>query len=263
MKILISLLMLVLCTFSQAKAQSDTVSGLYYAILYHDNGDYFQSAKLTLRTVNSNGVMKISVNAKIFLEESDSTEFLTYDFDDVPLNLITRQINIGNAENDVSMIGYLRDGSISGEWFSSTIGKIGSFQAKKTSYPDVEEGRIHVKALSGHYKGSLKNTSADSNLPERVAISFVTTPDRADGRATLKVTGNMRFYLGPFGSQEYVEVAFEEVQYNVFNRFFSAKSPEYGLTIKGVVANDGHISGKVFSNGLGEVATVTVDKDKN
>ncbi len=241
-------------------AQNDSVSGLYYAVLYHQDSDYYQNAKITLRTTNPEGTLKISANVRVFFGPGDSTEYMTYDYNNVPLNLLTRQISIEGQENDVTLIGYLKDGKIAGDWHSSLIGRVGKFEAQKGSYPTVESGKIPIQALSGKYKGQLENKNSDSNLPERVTMTFVTTQDSGSETPELHVSGNMRFYLGDFDSQEYVETPFQEIQYNPYNRYVSAITASYGITIKGMVNHDGNFTGVVFSNGLGEVANLKAKK---
>ena len=70
------------------------VAGLYNAILKHDSSNFYQHAKITLRTVNPEGQMKISANVRVFFGPDNSSEFLTYEFDEVPLNILTRQLAI-------------------------------------------------------------------------------------------------------------------------------------------------------------------------
>ncbi|MEZ4742310.1 MAG: hypothetical protein R3B45_07675 [Bdellovibrionota bacterium] len=240
-----------------ASAQTDNIAGLYKAILHHEDTNFFQYAKITLRTINPDGQLQISANVRVFFGEADSNEYITYEFSDVPLNLLTRQISIRNDVNDVSMIGYLRDGQISGEWFSTLVGYVGTFEAQKGDFPDPPDGAELVTSLSGYYRGTLENTNPQSNLPERVTFSFVTTQDNSDpDNPTIHISGNSRLYLGDFDSQEYVELNFSDIQFNFYNRFLTAKTERYGLTFKGTMNEDGTFLGVVHSDGLGEVANV-------
>lgn len=251
------LLLIFLLPVSSAFAQDmNSVAGQYKTILYHEGTDFYQYARITLRTVNTGGELEISANVRVFFGEADSNEYLTYEFDDVPLNLLTRQISVRSEQNDVSMIGFLRDGTITGEWFSTLVGYVGTFEAKKDEFPEVPEEAILVNALSGHYRGTLTNENPNSNLPERITFSFVTTQDNSSGQPTLHVTGNTRLYLGEFNSQEYVELNFNDIQFNFYNRFLTAKTEEYGLTFRGTMSHDGVFEGDVFSDGIGEVGPV-------
>jgi hypothetical protein len=115
------------------------------------------------------------------------------------------------------------------------------------------------EALKGTYQGKLTNTNSQSNLPERMMISFVTSQDLSKPNG-ISVTGSLRFYLGAFGSNEYVEYAFSDVQFNFFTRYFTAKTNDsYKLTLK-AEAKLNSISGTVSADALGEVGTFEVKK---
>ncbi len=240
-----------------ASAQSTSIQGTYQAVLVHELEGFHQYATITLRTVNSgSGTLKISANVRVFFGEQNSSEFLVYDYADVPMNIITRQISMGDSSNDLSFIGYLKDGEISGDWFSSAVGRVGSFKALKGQVPPVPEDSVLVHSLTGHYRGRLRNTNSASNLPERVTVSLVTTQDNTSSKPEMHISGNLRFYLGDFGSNEYVETAFEEVQFNFYNRYLTLRTKDYGITIKGTMTQEGTFSGEVFADGLGKVGNL-------
>lgn len=236
----------------------DDVRGLYNAVLLHENSDFYQYAKITLRTVNIGGELRVSANVKVLFGEQNSNEYLTYDYPEAPLNLLTRQINLKDDNNDVSFTGTLRTGYIEGEWFSSQVGRVGTFRAQKSGFPAAPADGILVKTLSGFYRGSLNNTNPQSNLPERISMSFVTTQETTADGPSIHISGNARFYLGSFDSLEYVETPFSSIQFNFYNRYLTAKTQSYGLTFKGTMTPDGQFSGIVLSDGLGEVGTVAV-----
>lgn len=238
----------------------DEIAGLYKAVLLHEGTNFYQFAKITLRTINVAGQIKIAANTKVFFGDWDSNEYMTYEYPDVPLNILTRQLNIRNEANDVSMTGFLKTGTIEGEWFSTMVGRVGTFKAVKTGIPEIPANGILVKTLSGFYRGALKNTNPQSNLPERVTMSFVTTQDSSPTGPVIKITGNARFYLGNFDSLEYVETPFTNVQFNFYNRYLTAKTQDYGVTFKGTMTPDGNFVGKVLSDGLGDVGTTDVKR---
>lgn len=243
-----------------AQAQDDSVRGLYKAVLRHEGSAFYQYANITLRTINVGGQLKISANVKVYFGDWDSNEFMTYEYPEVPLNVLTRQVSIRDDANDVSMIGFLRDGQITGEWFSSIVGRVGEFQAQKTGSPEAPRDGVLVRTLSGYYRGTLTNTNPQSNLPPRITMSFVTTQINTPTGPEIKISGNTRLYLGDFDSQEFVELAFNDIQFNYFNRFMTAKTAEYGLTFKGIMTHDGKFDGVVLSDGLGEVGKVLINR---
>lgn len=240
---------------SKALADDD-IRGLYKAVLLQEGSDFYQYANITLRTVNIDGSLKVSANVKVLFGDWNSNEFLTYEYSEVPLNLLTRQLSMRDDENDVSMIGTLRAGVIEGEWFSTLVGRVGTFRAVKAVAPAAPTNGVLVRTLSGYYRGTLTNTNPQSNLPERVSVSFVTTQETTPEGPVINISGNVRFYLGSFESIEYVETRFTNVQFNFFNRYMTAKTQDYGLTFRGIMSPDGNFDGVVLSDGLGNVGTI-------
>lgn len=234
--------------------RDDNLAGLYKAVLQHDNSNFYQFAHITLRTVNTGTQLKISANLRIFFGEENSNEFLSYEFDDVPLNILTRQITLRSDKNNVSMIGFLKTGTIDGDWHSTLLGKVGKFSALKDSMPAAPTNGILVRTLTGTYRGELKNTNSESNLPERASLSLVSTQENSGTEPKIVITGNLRLYIGPFGSLEYVETKLQDVQFNFYNRYLTARTVDYGLTFKGYMSHDGIFTGTVFADGMGEVA---------
>lgn len=257
MKLKKFLFILALSLFSTTAARADeSIQGLYKAVLLHEGSNFYQHAQITLRTINTGtGQLKISANVRIFFgDPATSNEFLTYEYDDCPTNLLTRQISIKNEKNSVALIGFLKGGNLEGDWHSSVVGRVGKFSASKSTDPKPPTDATLVKSLSGHYRGSLVNTNPESNLPERATLSLVTTQDTSSSEPVIKISGNTRLYLGDFGSLEYVETKLTDIQFNFYNRYLTAKTVEYGLTFKGTMSNDGVFTGVVFADGLGEVA---------
>lgn len=240
--------------------RDSSVAGLYKAVLQHDATKFYQYADITLRTTSIGGQLKISANVKVYFGDRTSTEFLTYEFDDCPLNLLTRQITIRNDKSNVSFVGFLKTGTLDGDWFSTVVGRVGKFNASKDDEPKPPADGILVKTLTGFYKGELKNTNPESNLPERATMSLVTTQDTSGPEPVIKISGNVRLYLGEFGSLEYVETKLIDVQFNFYNRYLTVRTEDYGLTFKGTMSPDGVFTGIVFADGLGEVANANLKR---
>jgi len=247
--------------FALSERADASVAGIYKAVLNHDSTQFYQYADITLRTISTgSGTLKISANVRVYFGDRTSTEFLSYEFDDCPLNLLTRQISIKNEKNNVSFVGYLKTGSLEGDWFSTVMGRVGKFSSLKDSEPQPPANGILIKTLTGYYKGSLENTNAESNLPERATMSLVTTQDTSGPDPVIKISGNVRLYLGDFGSLEYVETKLLDVQFNFYNRYLSFRTTDYGLTFKGILSHDGIFKGIVFADGLGEVANAVLKR---
>jgi len=242
--------------FGDNTVRDKTIPGLYKAILLHESKNFYQHANITLRTVNPGTQMKISANIRIFFGEDESNEFLTYEFDDCPMNPITRQISIKNEKNEVSFIGFLRPTGLEGEWFATSVGKVGKFSAKKGMIPSIPPDAILVKSLTGHYRGKIENTHPESGLPEDATLSLVTNQDSGVGEAALKISGSLRLYFGEFGSTDYYETKLAEPSFKFYNRYLIARTVDYGLTLKGFMSQDGIFKGVVFAEGIGEAANV-------
>ncbi len=245
-----------------ALAQTASIQGTYKSVLVHtpqeEGGQaYHQFATITLKTVNVEGNLKISAVVRMIFGNWNSNEFLSYDYPEVPMNILTGQISITSENNDVSFVGTLRNGEIKGDWYNTGIGKVGTFASSKTVIPAVAEESQLVRTVTGHYKGLLTNTHPESNLPERMTMSLVTTQDSTeDGVSELVISGNLRFYLGEFGSMEYVETKLTDVQFNYYTRYLTVKTEEYGITLKGILDQSGNFDAEVFADGLGSVGTV-------
>jgi hypothetical protein len=248
-------------SFLKAEGSSNNIAGTYKTILYHEATKFYQVANILLRTIQlGNGQMKISANVKIFFGDSTSSEFLTYEFDECPMNLLTRQISIKDPKANVSLVGTLKNKTLQGEWYSSVVGKVGKFEAIKDTEPKPPTDGILIKSLTGHYKGDVENTNPDSNLPERMTMSIITTQDTTGPEPVVKLSGSVRLYVGDYGSIEYEETKLTDIQFNFYNRYFSAKTDRFGLTYKGIVSKEGDFSGLVFADGVGEVGKFKIKK---
>lgn len=237
----------------------DSVAGLYRAVLKHDGSNYYQFAEINLRAVSTgDGRLKISANVKVYLGDFNSNEYLTYEFDDCPFNLITRQVSIKSDNNDISLIGNLHsDGSFTGKWYASASARNGSFVSSKKTPPSPPEGGQLVRSLTGYYRGAINITNSEVNLPEKISMSFVTTQDTSTSPPTTRISGKVRFYLGDYDGNEYEELKFADVQFNFYSRYLTAKTDAYGITFKGTMAQDGSFSGNVFTDSHGLVGTVS------
>ncbi len=261
-RLIFSATFLVALVFSQYAISQDvsSVAGLYKVIFQHEGTNYYQFGLITLKTTNPSGEFKISANMRIIFGAADSNEFLTYEFANVPLNPITGQLVFTNDGSDVSAVAILKGGQIEGDWYSSIVGRVGKFIATKDNFPVPPLASTNVKELSGYYRGILANTNPQSSLPERLTMSFVATQDLSGPTPKLAINGNLRLYLGSFNSLEYIEIKFTDVQFNSYSRFLTAKTENYGLTFKGYMSYDATAEGDLYTDGLGKVGRVTMQK---
>lgn len=244
---------------TQSGSIAEQLRGEYGGVFLHENKSLYQFGQITLTTsVKPPEGLKVTATVRIIYGPLGSTEYLTYRFDPVQFNPMTGQIVLKNDTNDVLLTGYWSKGELSGEWHSSYTGRIGKISFKKDAVPSPQAGSV-LEALKGSYQGKLTNTNPQSNLPERMMVSFVTAQDLQKPNG-ISVTGSLRFYLGPFGSTEYVEYPFTDVQFNFFTRNFTAKtSGDYKLTLK-AEAKQNEIWGTMSADALGEVGKFEVTK---
>jgi len=239
----------------------EALRGEYAGILRRESERLYQFGHLTVTTsFQPPEGLKVSAILRVIFGEWASTEYLTYRFDKVQFNPVSGQIVLKSESADVMFSGRVGRGEMQGEWSSSYTGKLGAAHFRKsTSAPDPSGLGTLFEALRGTYQGSVKSTNPQANLPERALVSFVTSQDLSQPNG-IKITGNLRFYLGPFGSLEYIEMPLVDIQYNFFTRKLVAKTQgEYKLTIKADVSLR-DIFGKIYSDALGEVANIEVTK---
>jgi hypothetical protein len=249
----------LIVSVQSAFSADESIKGTYRAILQHEQSGYYQNAIITLSSVNTgDGNLRISASVRILFGDVNSNEFLTYDYPDCPMNILTRQISLRDNNVGVSLIGYLKDGSFSGEWYSPTVGRVGAFSARKNGELPVPENSQLVRSVTGHYIGKITNTNPNSNLPETVTVSLVTTQDPTSIGKSIIVSGNMRLYFGDIGSTEYVETKFASTDFNFYSRYLTAKTVAYGITLKGGIGLNGLFQGEVFADGIGRVGTIEV-----
>lgn len=237
---------------------AEQLRGEYSGVFFHEGKNLYQYAQLTLATsIKPPEGLKVTGSLRIIYGALGSTEYLTYKFDPVQFNPMTGQIVFKNEANDVLLSGYWSKGEFRGDWFSTYTGRVGAAVLKKDTIPGPQAGFV-LEPLKGTYQGKFTN-NGQGNLPERMMISFVTSQDLNKPNG-ISVTGSVRFYLGPFGSTEYVEYPFTDVQFNFFTRHFTARtSGDYKFTLKAETKKN-EIWGTVAADALGEVGKFEVTK---
>lgn len=243
----------------QGGSVAEQLRGEYGGIFFHEGKSFYQFGQLTLTTsIKPPEGLKVAATLRIIYGGLGSTEYLTYRFDPVEFNPMTGQIVLKNEMNDVLISGFWSKGELRGEWHSTYTGRIGKIVFKKDYVPEPQNGTI-FEALKGSYQGKLTNTNHQSNLPERIMISFVTAQDLSKPNG-VSISGSMRLYVGEFGSQEYFEYPFSDVQFNFFTRSFTAKANgDHKFTLKGE-SQQNLIRGTISADALGEVGNFEVIK---
>lgn len=249
-------------TSGAASNESPTLRGEYGGVLsWTDNvggQGIAQRATLSLATSQVGGdSLSIRANARIVVGGPESKEVLVYDLDQVTVNPITRQIAIKGANADVYFLGTIGRGRIDGTWHASYSGKAGRVVFTRDAAPALGDGVALLSPLTGPMRGRLVDTHPETNLPERLMVHFRAFPDLARPGA-LGVSGFARLYFGDFSGNEYQEIAFDRMEYNVFRRTVVASSTGvYPFTLEGTVTQDG-LTGRVLYGSYGEVGRFDV-----
>jgi hypothetical protein len=208
-------------------------------------------------TFDGPDAMTLRGTTSLVFGDPTGDERLVYAAVDAAFDAATGQAVFGDQDAEVTLRGSLGDGMFEGEWTTARTGEMGRFRLKLGGGLPPPSGLGLLTSLEGKFQGSLVNTSPDANLPERVMLGFVTSPDLT-APSGLKVEGSLRLYLGPFGSNEYTELPLTEIQYDVFNRKLSARTTgDLIVTLKADVGARS-ITGELFSGSLGKIANFEV-----
>ncbi len=245
-----------------ALTASESLRGEYSGLMLREgNPKLYQYGHLTIRTsVQPPEGLKVSAVMRVIFGKWQSTEYLTYRFEQVQFNPVTGQFVMKSDVADIMFTGHAGATGIIGEWYSSYTGRLGAASFKKSLDPPLTplEGTL-FEALRGTYQGKLVVTNPSAAITDKMTVSFVTSQDMTAPNG-IKVTGTMRLYIGPFGSLEYKELRFTELQYNFFTRQLVGKtSDDVRLTMKASVGLNG-IRGKIYEDALGEVADMDLMK---
>jgi len=195
--------------------------------------------------------VQFDMTARLYFGAKNTPEYITLPISNVEFNPITGQFSATAEGSEISLSATLDSTGIGGVWSSKSAGRMGKVKLE-TSASEIPDGYNRIESLHGAYKGSLKNIHKDSNLPSRVMTTFVSSAG--------SISGNIRFYLGPFDSQEYFEVPFEKVDYDFYSKILSAKtSGQYRLTVTGEYSSK-NVNATIYQDGLGAVAEIKVSR---
>lgn len=246
-------------TSGDESSSIDQLGGEYGGILQHDEKGLYQYSELMLTTsLKPPEGLRLVATIKIIFGDWNSNEYLIYKFDPVQYNPLSGQMIFKSESNDVMFSGYWSHGELNGEWYSNYTGKVGKISFKKETKPKQNQGQL-FDSVKGTYTGKLVNTNPQSNLPERMMLSLVTTPDSSKPNG-IAITGSLRLYFGPFDSNEYMEFPCSEVQFNFLTRNLVARvNSEYKFTLRGI-SFQSKITGTLSADALGEVGKFEVTK---
>lgn len=230
------------------------IRGDYGGLLLWTAAGVFQRARLTISTALAPpDALKMTATVRVFFGDFETAEYRTYLFSEVDYKPITGEVTLKSASSEIVLSGRLEDGRLLGQWSTLTAGGMGGFTFTRELIPPAPVGMAQVQNIRGTLYGKVQSTHPDALFPERMMMSLVTSED-PEQTGSMKISGNVRFYIGPYGSNEYTESPFSHVEYNPYARrlVVSTTGPQE-LTIKGEMTDSGFV-GKLYSGALGEVA---------
>lgn len=240
--------------------ETPSLAGDYKGYFAYDSLQSYQVGFINLVPSVTSGGLNLAASVQMYYGSDHSGEALNYKFEEVEFNSATGSFTLNSEQSDILIKASLASGVITGEWFAKTTGKMGKIHLAKKSSVSPPENHLRLETLKATYRGSLKNTSTSTNLPERIMIGLITTFDPAAPRG-LKVTGNVRLYYGPFDSQEFAELPFESIQFDPFRRTVTGKTTGMShLTVVGSLSSSTKMTGTLSDDSLGQVGTFEVEK---
>lgn len=194
----------------------------------------------------------------VFGQEASEWEYLTFPLEKADYNASAKKLNLvltNEVYKNLLMELTIGEASGTGGWTAPSLG--GSGTIKLFSNPAPQQLPLS-QTLKGSYLGTLKNTHPDANLPSRIQVSLVTSQDPSKS-ADLKISGKMRLYYDE-NFTEWDEWDLEKMEFNAFTHQLVAKTAgNEKFTLK-LEVSQGTLSGLLFEDALGELATVEVTK---
>lgn len=243
----------------QDSPASSSIGGEYSGYALRQQDRLYHDLKITLLPTTGPEGLKISASVNLFFGFGNS-ETLLYKFENLDFNPVTGLINMSGNNSDIVIRGRLEGTQISGEWLSQTTGLMGSIVATKGIQASPPTNYQRLGNVRGTYQGTITNTSAQTNLPDRLQIGLVSSQNPNTERG-FAVTGMSRLYIGSFGSTEYVELPFESLVFDPFRRHFVARTQgTYRLTLQGSFSGEDDISGTISDDALGQIGTFSIQR---
>lgn len=197
--------------------------------------------------------MRLSGVFKIF--SGDNELFYSYPFDQAEFNPISGQFVVKNEA--LSLFGSENGGEFSGELSLAHFGKLGTFVVSRKPLPQQPTTTAAIYPQSGTFLGKLNSQSASFKLPENVALNLMTVRDPSV-HGGLRLSGNLRLYLGSYQGTEYIESPLSEVTFNPFtNEFVAGTNQTLAMTVKGSFGSDS-IQVKLISDATGVLSDGTL-----
>lgn len=142
-----------------------SIFGTYWGTLEHNRREMRQNAKLELVSHrNEDNSLQIVGILSLYFGGFDSSEYTSYHFDDVTYNLLSGQIVLSQADQDLTIrSSQFGGGTITAKVRSGVGGNIGALSLSRTRVQMPSASAI-MKELGGTYVGNVNNRRSVMNL---------------------------------------------------------------------------------------------------
>jgi len=231
------------------------MQGEYQGVFLTETSNVYQFGNLQLFTSYDEGI-KIRASLKLIFGPRHSSEYLTYQFSSVDFNPESSELTASSLDSEIYIKAVYHNGSLNGDWFSRTVGRLGKVRIEKKDFPMPPGSYTLLTGIGGTYKGKITDSNENTNLPEKTILSIIVSRDISaeDG---ISIDGSLRLYMGDFESQEYVEFELDDVRHNFYTGEFNAATRESGLSIRGILKS-GALSGVISHDGFGKIGKIEV-----
>ncbi len=261
----LSLLVINYLLYTQfAFSNAHGVQGVYKSIFYHEASKTSYYSEINLFTENPDGEgVKFSADVTFYFSEANSAESIRLKYENIDYDVFTGEFTLESEASPLKMKFFIEKNTLTGTWFLRKTGALGTIKASTEKYPDIEEGFTNLSSLGGEFRGEFIKTNDQSRLPTQLSFSFLVSQDNSNpNNPTPKISGFAKFYIGNYGSQEYIKIRFNPISYNFYDRTLAlvAKIRHRTFTISASVSPTGEITGVLSETSIGELGNIHLTK---
>ncbi len=224
------------------------IAGSYTGFVNDDVRSTHYAATIQIRATNVAGQgLKLSADVRL-ARGDEANEFAIWKFDTVDFHPLTRRLSLRKDGVNETFLFTLNNETLSGEWSSAILGRMGVATLNKSS--TVHSDLPRAKNRTGKHEVCLVNFGG-ANLPENAALTMTVTPDVAsDGKVHAQST--IVFYLGAYDSPDRVACSLAQVDLDyISGRFQGVCGIQPNMepfTISGMYTSAG-FEGKLTASG--------------
>lgn len=232
----------------ETDALQTKIAGSYVGYVNDDTRKEHYKATLQIRATNVPGQgLKLSADVRL-VRGDEGAEFVSWKYDTVDFHPLTRRLNLHKDGVNETFMFTLNQETLTGEWSSAILGRMGSASLSKNASPLSE--LPPAKKRSGLHEVCLTNFGG-ANLPPHAALTMTVTPDTAaDGQVL--VQASVLFYLGPYDSPERPTCALTKVSLDYISGRFQGVCEDHPniepFTLSGTFTSAG-FAGRLVASG--------------